>query len=256
MQNDNLVGVAKPFVHLADFDGPLDLLLHLINTAEIDIYDIPIEKITRQYVAILKENQDHQLEIAGEYFVMASTLMRIKSRLLLPSIAAAVEEEDEPVEDPREELVDQLLEYQRYQRAAKHLEEKAIERQREYTREAMAVPTELVAKVQPGVTIDQLQAAFEDLLKRRQVPELPEVETAPEKITVAERIDFIRAKLTSPVRFVDLFSDQLTRDNLVTTFMALLELCRHQVVQVIQAEAFGPLIVEKGSNFDEQPSQD
>ena len=245
----------KPFVHLADFDGPLDLLLHLIRKDEVEIYDIPIEKITKQYVAILEANQKYQLEIAGEYFVMASTLMRIKSQMLLPAPPVMVDDEAE-FEDPREELVDQLLEYQRYQAAAKHLEAKAAARQREYTREAMAAPTEIIAhQVQPGVTIEELRGAFEALLKRRQIPELPVAETAPEKVTVAERLDYIKAQLTHPVRFVDLFADQLTRDNLVTTFLALLELCRHQVVQVTQSTAFGPLIVTKGNKFDGQPSE-
>ena len=252
MTKEDLSTTPKPFVHLADFDGPLDLLLHLIRTDELDIYDIPIEKITRQYVAILRENRQHQLEIAGDYFVMASTLMRIKSQLLLPAPPVAVEEEVEEPVDPRAELVDQLLEYQRYQKAAKHLEKKAAERQREYTREAMAPPEELIAsRVAPGVTVDQLKAAFTALLKRRAVPELPAETTAPERVTVGERIDYIKAQLTAPTRFVDLFADQLTRDNLVTTFMALLELCRHQVVVVTQPEAFGPLIVTKGSRFDE-----
>lgn len=255
MADKIMMGAEKPFIHLGDFDGPLDLLLHLIRQDKVDIYDIPIEKITRQYVKILKENQQHQLEIAGEYFVMASTLMRIKSQLLLP--APPVDEEEPAIDtDPRAELVDQLLEYQRYQVAAKHLEAKAEARQREYTREAMQVPPELVVKrVQPGVSIDELKAAFEELLQRRQMPELPVAETAPEKITVADRIAYIRQAVDHPVRFVDLFADQLTRDNLVTTFMALLELCRHQVVRVNQPEAFGPLIVTKGSMFDEQPSE-
>ena len=120
----------------------------------------------------------------------------------------------------------------------------------------MAAPTEIIAhQVQPGVTTEELRGAFEALLKRRQIPELPVAETAPEKVTVAERIDYIKAQLTHPVRFVDLFADQLTRDNLVTTFLALLELCRHQVVQVTQSTAFGPLIVTKGNKFDGQPSE-
>lgn len=241
----------QPTIRLKDFEGPLDLLLHLIKEAKMDIYDIPIAEITQQYMGILSANQANQLSIAGEYFVMAATLMSIKSSMLLPKPVPVDDEEDEvEADDPRQELVDQLLEYQRYKQAAADLQDKAVERAQEYTREAMRPPTGLIhEQTSPGVSLDQLQAAFEHVLVRHQRQQ-PVVETvSAEKITVASRIDQIKANLKSPMRFEDLFADDVTRENLVTTFMAVLELCRHQYVELSQAEMFGPLIVKPGINL-------
>lgn len=242
----------QPTLKLADFEGPLDLLLHLIRQSKMDIYDIQITEITEQYMAYLKETRKHRFEIAGEYFVMAATLMSIKSKMLLPT--PPVEEDDQPTEeeDPRAELVEQLLEYQRYKQAAQDLKGKEEKRQKEYTREAMTVPQNFVhEQVAPGVSIDQLQSAFVKILQRYQVapPEINNVK--PEKVTVAERMTAVVQQVTSPVRFVDLFNDDVSRDNLITTFMAVLELTRHQVVKVSQTTLFGPLIVMPGPNNEE-----
>lgn len=244
----------QPTIRLKDFEGPLDLLLHLIKEAKMDIYDIPIAEITKQYMEILSANQANQLAIAGEYFVMAATLMSIKSAMLLPKPVPVDDEEDDEVdEDPRQELVDQLLEYQRYKQAAADLQDKAELRSQEYTREAMRPPAGLIhEQTAPGVSLDQLQAAFEHVLIRHQRQQ-PVVETvSAEKITVASRIDQIKTHLKSPMRFEDLFADDVTRENLVTTFMAILELCRHQYVELSQAEMFGPLIVKPGINLKKE----
>lgn len=236
----------QPTIRLKDFEGPLDLLLHLIRQSKMDIYDIPIAEITKQYMDYLKESQRHRLEIAGDYFVMAATLMSIKSRMLLPKPPVA---EDEPVaeEDPRQELVNQLLEYQRYKEAAKRLQGKEAKRQQEYTRQAAQPPEGLVhEQVAPGVSLDQLQAAFEKVLRRHIKQEPVTTTVAAEPITVAERMDYVTKHVDHPVRFVDLFEDDVSRDNLVTTFMAILELCRHAVIRLSQTDLFGPLIVLPG----------
>lgn len=243
----------QPTLKLNDFEGPLDLLLHLIRQSKMDIYDIQIAEITDQYMSYLKETKKHRLEIAGEYFVMAATLMSIKSKMLLPTPPATEDPQPEEEADPREELVEQLLEYQRYKQAAQDLKGKEQQRQKEYTREAMAAPANLThEQVAPGVTLDQLQEAFEKILRRHQEP-MPTIENVkPEKVTVAERMTKVIQQVQSPVRFVDLFQDDVSRDNLITTFMAVLELTRHQVVKVSQTALFGPLIVMPGSKYEEE----
>lgn len=243
----------QPTLKIGSFEGPLDLLLHLIRQSKMNIYDIQIEPITEQYLNYLRQMKEHRLEVAGDYFVMAATLMNIKSRLLLPQ--APEEDEEEPADegDPREELVQQLLEYQRYQKAAAHLKDRADYRQQEYTRPAMRVPKGLVAAhVEPGVTLGQLQKAFSQVLQRHQLNR-PVTETvAAEKVSISQRMNWIMHSVsTSATRFSDLFEDQQTKDNLVTAFLALLELTKHQAVTVYQETLFGPIIVTEGPHGEE-----
>ena len=164
--------------------------------------------------------------------------------------------------DPRQELVEQLLEYQRYQKAAAHLKDKADFRQAEYTRPAMHVPTEMIAQhVEPGVTLGQLQRAFADVLRRRQLTAPVHETVAAEKISVAQRMNQVFATVKqAATRFNDLFAGQCTRDELVTTFLAVLELTKHQAIAVHQDELFGPIILVEGSKSEQyranKPSQD
>ena len=224
--------VGQPTLVLGDFEGPLDLLLHLIKKAEVDIYDI--------------------LNIAGEYFVMAATLMSIKSAMLLPSPPVVEDELPPEEEDPRAELVAQLLEYQRYKKAAAALKDKEEYRQREYTREAMAVPKNLVeTRFAPGVGIKELQRAFEDVVKRHHFHEPITQTVDPDPVTVAERIKHVITVVTKPTRFEDLFENDWTKDSLVTTFLAVLDLTKHQVIALAQSERFGPLIVMPGPRNEE-----
>ena len=265
MKNDQEVIPRYPFqptLKIGGFEGPLDLLLHLIRQSKMDIYDIQIEQITQQYFDYLRAMKSHQLEVAGDYFVMAATLMNIKSRLLLTQPEEEVEESDEEVADPRQELVEQLLEYQRYQKAAAHLKDKADFRQAEYTRPAMHVPTEMIAQhVEPGVTLGQLQRAFADVLRRRQLTAPVHETVAAEKISVAQRMNQVFTTVKqAATRFNDLFAGQCTRDELVTTFLAVLELTKHQAIAVHQDELFGPIILVEGSKSEQyranKPSQD
>lgn len=246
--NDKPVIVNHPFqptIKLEDFEGPLDLLLHLIRQNEMDIKDIQVAPITSQYMDYLTKMKKHRLEVAGDYFVMAATLMRIKSEMLLPAPPVEETDDEEPV-DPREELVEQLLEYQRYKDAAAKLKDKEEFRQQEFSRAAMAVPEELVTeKVAPGVTLNQLQSAFEKVVKRHALTEPVEETVSADKVTIADRIKVVKLRLRQgPQRFVDLFEDDVTKENLVTTFMALLELCKHGVVVFEQNGPLTPLIVK------------
>ena len=153
----------QPVIKVHDFEGPLDLLLHLIKQSEMDIYDIQISQITSQYLDYLHQMQSHQLEVAGEYFVMAATLMDIKSQMLLPSPPVLDDELEVEELDPRQELVEQLLEYQRYKKAADRLKDKENLRQQEYTRPAMQVPREMVkSHVEPGIKLTDLQQASQN----------------------------------------------------------------------------------------------
>ncbi len=245
--NDKLVIVKHPFqptIKLEDFEGPLDLLLHLIRQNEMDIKDIQVTLITSQYMDYLDSMKKHRLEVAGDYFVMAATLMRIKSEMLLPAPPVDDEPEMEP-EDPRQELVEQLLEYQRYKDAAAKLKDKEEFRQQEFSRAAMAVPEQMIsAKVAPGVSLNQLQAAFEKVVQRHQLKQPLEETVSRERVTVEQRLHAITQQLQAgPQRFIDLFEDDISKENLVTTFMALLDLCKHGHVLVSQASPLAPLIV-------------
>ena len=253
-ENETMMVGQQPTLKLGGFEGPLDLLLHLIREAKMDIYDIKIATITSQYMDYLHQMKVHRLEIAGEYFVMASTLMRIKSQLLLPQAPPLDDEEpaEEPV-DPRQELVDQLIEYQRYKKAADHLKDKESYRQQEYTRPAMRVPRDLVSEqVAPGVSLDQLQAAFSQVLKRHRFTQ-PTVETVvAEKVSVAQQMQTVFERVTAgPQRFVDLLERAITRGELVTTFLAILELAKHQAVHIEQAGLFAPIIIKEGLKSDD-----
>lgn len=136
---------------LTDFEGPLDLLLHLIKQTKIDIYDIPIAEITAQYLDYLHQMQVLKLDVAGDYLVMAATLMKIKSKLLLPKAPELIEEETEEYVDPRQELVDQLLAYQAFQKVATVLQERELERQQLFAKPASSNPAEKVVPLARGV---------------------------------------------------------------------------------------------------------
>lgn len=242
----------QPTLRLQEFEGPLDLLLHLIRKAEVDIYDIPIAAITKQYVDFLDLQRANRINVAGEYFVMAATLMAIKSAMLLPKPPAPTVEEPVVEEDPREELVAQLLEYERYKQAAAKLKDREHHRRQEYTRPAMNAPAGLVTQqFAPGVSLTQLTAAFAAVAKRHAVAQEVTQTVDPDPVTVADRITAVLRLVTAPTRFEDLFEGEWSRDRLVTTFIALLDLAKHQAVVISQAVRFGPLIVAPGPRNEE-----
>ncbi len=245
-------------VRTESFEGPLDLLLYLIKKNEVDIYNIPIAAITRQYLEYIELMKELNLDIAGEFVLMASTLIQIKSRMLLP--VPEVEEADESEEDPRAELVRRLLEYQRYRDAADRLTECETLGREVFARKFTPPEFEGLKPIEtpPEVELFELIEAFRALLAR--VPEASFHEVGAEGMTIADRInevlDLIRGKESVP--FERLFTAPLTREYVVVTFLSLLELCKLKMVRLLQADTFGviwitPTLLE-GDASEEGPA--
>jgi segregation and condensation protein A len=233
-------------VRLDNYEGPLDLLLHLIKKNEVNIYDIPIALITGQYLDTIQLMQELDLDVAGEYLVMAATLIHIKSKMLLPrpETAAGVEGDEE---DPRDALVRRLLEHQKFKAAAGLLHE------REQVRSAQwQLPDERIAAIaggeyEPELEVDlfSLLSAFQAVVQRAKLR--PKVLLPPEQLPVEVRIGQLLSRLseTEACGFEDLFADVADKGGLIVTFLALLEMIRLQLVRVFQAGSFGPIRVYK-----------
>ncbi len=226
-------------VHLPAFEGPLDLLLHLIQQDEIDITDIPISKITRQYLETLELMRELDLEVAGEFLVMAATLMRIKARLLLPPI---IEEQEEL--DPREGLVRQLIEYRRFKDAAKDLERLEAERRLLFERGAPAQLEDPEASELLPVSLFRLLEALKGALAR-QVPSVVHTIHA-EPMRLDEAMSLLRENLKTRGRllFAEMLDLFVTRIEKITAFLGLLELLKLGDVRAAQEDAFGPIYLE------------
>ena len=237
-------------VSLGVFEGPLDLLLHLIREQDIDIYDIPIAKVTEQYLAYLHLMEQLDLEIAGEWLVMAATLLEIKSRMLLPQDAAE-ESEEEPV-DPRLELVERLIEYEKFKSAAEHFREREEERSKVFVRGEVDYDFDL----KPILSLEDITAA--DLLAALQriladVAEEDVTTVQRRKITVRMRMREIWRRLiegSGRILFEELFEDDATRIEVVVTFLALLELVGMRRVRVKQKTTFAPIIISVAAQDD------
>ncbi|MFC6202506.1 segregation and condensation protein A [Lactiplantibacillus nangangensis] len=232
-------------IKISEFEGPLDLLLHLIRQNKMDIYDIPIAAITKQYLDYLHSMKALQLDIAGDYLVMAATLMTIKSRYLLPQAPAEPDEDEAGDEDPRDSLVAELLAYKVYQEAAGELRVKEQARRQHFTREATLMPTDLpTPQLTAGITVADLQAAFRQLVaKRRLARPLTKTVTA-DPVTIETRMQQVRARLVAQpqgVDFATLFTPSASDDMLVTTFMAVLELTKQAQVTLAQTTQLGPI---------------
>ncbi len=226
-------------VDLDAYSGPLDLLLYLIKRDEIDIYDIPIAPITDEYLRYLETLQVLNLELAGEFLVMASTLMEIKSRMLLPKTEQLLEEE----EDPRADLVRQLLAYKRYREAADALDEMARSRSLRHSRGAMPrdEPEDPAEKPIGEVSLWDLMDSFAKLMKETMAGPQDRVIRAdvPIQVYVDRLLDHLRQR--GRLRFSEIFGDQKDRQAVIGLFLALLELVRQRRVQAEQAEAFGEI---------------
>jgi segregation and condensation protein A len=233
-------------VKLSIFEGPLDLLLYLIKRDELDIYDIPIEKITREYVDFLKAMELMDLEIAGDYLVMAATLLYIKSRMLLPVDQQPPDEEMEE-EDPRWELVRQLVEYKKFKEAAEQLGDLGAIREMMFLRGDSKLPLDQEAPTLTGeVTVFDLLTALQRVLDRiaqREKTELIEVD----RFTVAEKIALItqQLQLKKHLLFSELFQDAISRPEVVVTFLAILELAKMKQLQLQQGEVFGEIVLSR-----------
>lgn len=227
-------------VRLDVFEGPLDLLLYLIKREELDIYNIPIERVTQQYMQYLEAMQMLDLNIAGEFLVMAATLMMIKSRLLLPVEERPEAEEEE--EDPRWDLVRQLVEYKKFKDAALHLEELALRREDVFTREGEHVELGVEPDVAlQDVSIFDLISAFNEALKK--APKETVAELFADRWTVAEKIDELTRALSErgKVRLSELLRGMQHRYEMVCAFLAVLELIRLRQIRARQDVVFGDI---------------
>ncbi|HCM88683.1 MULTISPECIES: segregation/condensation protein A [Vagococcus] len=247
-------------VKLEKFEGPLDLLLHLIKTLEIDIYDIPIAEITEQYMVYIRSMQELDLELAGEYIVMAATLMSIKSRTLLPKLEvdlSGIGEYDDEI-DPRDQLVAQLLEYRKYKYAASLLKDKEFERGKYYTKEATNLSDyrEEVIPLEPNeITTIDLFLAFSDIVNRQQElgPDTASILT--EEYTIEDKIQEIlsqlfKVRVSEGIHFESLFN-MFTRNEIVTTFLALLELVKSGEVIAKQSNKEEPIVLYRKKEMEE-----
>jgi segregation and condensation protein A len=226
-------------VILEAFEGPLDLLLYLIRRQNLDILDIDVAEITRQYLGYIELMASIQLELAAEYLVMAAMLAEIKSRMLLPRQQS--EEEDE--EDPRAELIKRLQEYERFKQAAEDIDE--LPRMGRDIHQATAeAPDRDQQRPHPDVDIKELVAALADVLKRSEMFESHQVEM--EKLSTRERMSQVMENLRDNqfVPFVALFTLEEGRLGVVVTFLAVMELIKESLVEIVQSESFGPIHVK------------
>jgi segregation and condensation protein A len=232
-----------PRIHVAEFDGPLDLLLYLIKRDKIDIHDIPIAPITRSYMEYLDLMQELNLDVAGDFMVMAATLIHIKSKMLVP-VDPTEAQGDEDQEDPREALVQRLLEFQRYKEAAGILHQQAQIRAATWTRPDTVLPSfDDSGEEMLEAGLFDLISAFKELLDRRRTLFAHEVES--EGKSIEQRIEELLALLREgeSLDFLELFATQETKADMIVTFLALLELIRLKRVKVYQRGIFGPIRV-------------
>ena len=241
-------------VKLSNFEGPLDLLLHLIKKNEVSIEDIPIALITQQYLDAIHMMQEMNLDVAGEFLVMAATLIHIKSKMLLPrpETSATVEGEEE---DPRDALVRRLLEHQKFKAAAELLHEREQLRSAQWLR-----PDERLAELagddyEPELEVDlfSLLSAFQSVVARAKLR--PKVLLPPEQMPVEVRIEQLLERLseTDACGFEELFADVNDRGGLIVTFLALLEMIRLKLVRVFQSGSFGPIRIYKRARPADAP---
>jgi len=237
-------------VTLDQFSGPLDLLIHLIKKNEVSIYDIPIAIITRQYLEYIELMDELDLDVAGEFLVMAATLIHIKSRMLLPRPDPSQEDAEE---DPRELLVNRLLEYQKYKTAANLLHEREEVRSAQWQRPDQRVAEIAGEEYEPEVEVDlfSLMAAFKAVLDRAR--QRPRLALPSEQIPIETRIEQLLGRLseTEACGFEDLFDDVQSRPGLIVTFLALLEMIRLRLIRVFQAGMFGAIRIYKRATPDE-----
>ena len=230
-------------VFLEAFEGPLDLLLYLIRKQNLDILDIPIAEITRQYMQYIELMQDVQLELAGEYLLMAAMLAEIKSRMLLPRPPGMDGQEED---DPRAELVRRLQEYERFKKAAEDIDR--LTRMERDTLPASAELTERkVVKIQPQVSLQEMLVAFKDVLSRAEMFSHHHVNR--ERLSVRQRMSDILSMLREAAfqNFTQLFRPEEGRMGVTVTFVAMLELMREGLIEIVQGEAYGQIHVRTAS---------
>ncbi|WP_278363708.1 segregation and condensation protein A [Leuconostoc lactis] len=250
MEKSNIVAQHLT-IKLSDFEGPLDLLLHLIKKSELDIFDLPIATITAQYLAFIQAQQDMQLDVASEYLVMAATLVQIKSADLLPQETYDDDMLVEELNDPRDELMRQLLTYKQFQAASAQLRERECADHQSFARLPMAVPADFEPDMAlaPGLGLVDLQVAFAKLLRKKRQHEPISRRVVREKMTMAHAVANIRQHFAAHqvgdmLPFESLFDQLHDRESLVMTFIALLEMAKEDQVILHQTDAQAEIFVE------------
>ena len=238
--------------HLEQYDGPLDLLLDLIRKQQIDIKDIPIATITTQYLEYMDKAREMDIDLGAEFVYMAATLIHIKSRMLLPR-DPALTPYGEAAEDPRQELVDRLLEHERFKNAAEMLQQKRLIEENVWSNPP--VKSFLSDGEDPGlsITLFDLVKSFSELLERCKNRPIYEVESA--DVTVADMIRYLRDRFMEtgedqPLFIMRVFEIQRTRRAMIALFLAVLEMVRMQAVVVIQKDLFGEIALRRHGNFN------
>lgn len=233
-------------VELPNFEGPLDLLLHLIRSQKIDIYDIPIAQITGQYLAYIKKMQKLNLQIAGEYFVMSSTLLRIKSQYLLPKNDFVNDEEEQ--EDPREELVQQLVQYSVFKKISSYFKKRGEEVPVTVAKEASVSKDEKIQPLPRGeITVDELSNAFA-LMWRKVKSKRPDFVSVEVKETpINDMIEYLsnRIRHEKHVSFFSCIPKMHNLSDVIGLFLAMLELCKKHKISIKQKRTFGDLELER-----------
>lgn len=238
-EDEFATGADQYKVKLDAFEGPLDLLLFLIRKEEVSIYDIPIARISEQYLDYLRAMQELDIGVAGEFLVMAATLIQIKSQMLLPRDPSA---EGEQIDDPRAELVYQLLEHQKFKAAANVLHQRATIESAAYAR---AVVETDKSNPEVAATVFQLFEVFREVLNRQRA--ITEIEIARDEMTMAEKITEIKLLLddAGEVRARALFERAHSKRELVLIFLAVLELVKELEIRLAQSEMFGDIIITR-----------
>jgi segregation and condensation protein A len=238
-----------PGVKLEIYEGPLDLLLDLIRKQQINIYDIPIAKITQQYLEYLRLLEEMNIDVAGEFILMAATLIYIKSRMLLPPDPNAPPEEQD---DPRTELVHRLLEHEQFKNAAQMLQSKRIVEDATWTQPGIGEFVE--AEDEPGFTVTafDLISVFREILERAK--KRPQLEIRREEVTVAQMIEHVKEILMAssrPVPLDQLMAGYESRQALIALFLALLEMVRLHAILLRQKDLFASILVHRHKRFEE-----
>ncbi|MDD5543303.1 MAG: segregation/condensation protein A [Acidobacteriia bacterium] len=234
---------------LPSYEGPLDLLLDLIRKQEIDIYDIPIAKITSQYLDYTRALEELDINLGGEFILMAATLIHIKSKLLLPPDPEEIR--DGELLDPREELVQQLLEHEKFKNAAQMLQQKAMIENAVFTRQELSNWIDESSEQEVAVTLYDLVVTFSAILER--VKLRTPMEIVHDEMTIGQMIEHLRLlfeRSSQPILLTQIFESYTTRRALIVTFLALLELVRLKAIHLLQKETFGPIFARKQDNFE------
>jgi segregation and condensation protein A len=247
------LGVVPPLnVHLEHYEGPLDLLLDLIRKQEVNIYDIPIASITAQYLEYMQHALELDMELGAEFVYMAATLIHIKSRMLLPRDPAL--EEISPEDDPRRELVERLLEHERFKNAAEMLQQKLLIEENVWSNPQIQTFLDEAESPELAVTLFDLVKTFQQVLDRARSRPIYEVET--DEVSVPSMIQALRAMLETAPRseglsVISLLERQRSRRAMVALFLAILEMVKMQAIVLAQKDAFGDIAIKRHKRFPE-----